>query len=412
MLKKTLLKIIKNPFTRTAKHLLVSLRNKVFRVVCDILPVKNDTILFESYMASSYACSPRAIYEYILNEPKYNNFRFVWVFREPNKYTFLTDNGRTSLVKYRSFKYYASLARSKYWIVNGWIPTLIRKKPSQIMVQTWHGTPLKRLRNDLIPETKHATLSYEQQVKSNKIDASRYDYFVSPSRFASQAFRSAFALEELGKKDIIIETGYPRNDFLFTYKSQDVDSVKQKLNIPGDKKIILYAPTWRDDQHDKKDGFIYNLEIDFNYLKRKLGDEYVILFRAHYNIAKEFDFKSHEGFVYDVSGVDEVNELYIISDLLITDYSSVFFDYANLKRPMIFYMYDLEHYEKQLRGFYFDVRELPGPIVKTNEELAEAIVNVEKIKKDYAKSYKVFNKKYNYLDDAHASQRVVERVIG
>ena len=117
------------------------------------------------------------------------------------------------------------------------------------------------------------------------------------------------------------------------------------------------------------------------------------------------------GFVYDVSKVDDINELYVISDMLITDYSSVFFDYANLKRPIIFYMYDLEHYRDKSNGFYIDVEtELPGRIIKTDDDLIKEIIRVTKDFK-YDEQYKRFNQTYNYLDDGNASQRVVEEVI-
>ena len=145
-------------------------------------------------------------------------------------------------------------------------------------------------------------------------------------------------------------------------------------------------------------------------LKEKIGDKYIVLFRPHYFIANVFDFEKYKGFVYDVSEIDDINELYIITDLLITDYSSVFFDFANLKRPMIFYMYDLEHYRDKSNGFYIDLEELPGKITETQEELEQEIERIDKEFK-YDEKYKRFNEKYNYLDDGKASKRVVEEII-
>ncbi len=123
-----------------------------------------------------------------------------------------------------------------------------------------------------------------------------------------------------------------------------------------------------------------------------------------------FDFKKYEGFVYDVSNVDDINELYIISDILITDYSSVFFDYANLKRPIIYHMYDLEHYRDESNGFYIDLDELPGKITRKDDELIDEI---KRCSEDflYGEKYEMFNKKYNYLDDGQASKRVVGKII-
>ena len=146
-------------------------------------------------------------------------------------------------------------------------------------------------------------------------------------------------------------------------------------------------------------------------MREKLGDEFIILFRPHYFVASVFNFDKYKGFVYNASDVDDINDLYVISDILITDYSSVFFDYANLKRPMIFYMYDLDYYRDESNGFYFDVEEnLPGKIVKTDDDLIDEIIRISKEFK-YDKKYEEFNKKFNYLDDGEASKRVVETVI-
>ncbi len=204
--------------------------------------------------------------------------------------------------------------------------------------------------------------------------------------------------------------GYPRNDFLVNHTEKDVQEIKKRLGLENSaKKIILYAPTWRDNQHSASKGYTYKTEIDFEKLKTELGDEYVILFRAHYLVANSFDFGRYEGFVRDASGVDDINELYLISDMLITDYSSVFFDYAILERPIIFYMYDLEKYRDEIRGFYLRLEELPGVIVMTEDGLVELI----KLYKNRRNSdvHRVFNMKFNYLNDGQSSRRFVEDVL-
>ncbi len=157
-------------------------------------------------------------------------------------------------------------------------------------------------------------------------------------------------------------------------------------------------------------GYTYKTEVDFDKLRQALGDEYIILFRAHYLVANSFDFDKYKGFVYNVSKVNDINHLYVISDLLVTDYSSVFFDYGNLKRPEIFYMYDLDAYGSEIRGFYIDLDELPGPIVKTEDELIKAIKNA-KSDRSFDAKYEAFNAKFNYLDDGKAAQRVTDAII-
>ena len=133
--------------------------------------------------------------------------------------------------------------------------------------------------------------------------------------------------------------------------------------------------------------------------------DYVVLFRSHYFITNSLNLEKYKNFIYDVSNYNEINELYIISDMLITDYSSVFFDYANLNKPIIFYMYDLDLYKNKLRDFYLDLDMLPGKIVQNQKDLVREIKNVKKIKNEN------FKKKFNYLDDKNSSKRVVEAIF-
>lgn len=369
--------------------------------------VDDKMIFFEAYDGRNYACSPKAIYEYMINNKKYKDYKFVWAFKYPNKYKF-DDN--TIVVKSNSKECFKYLASSKYWIVNSLIDVAIKKKENQIYLQCWHGTPLKKLRYDI--EVKGSVLNTIEEIrKRNDLDAIKFDYFISPSKFCTEKFTSAFNLEKLGKKNIIIEKGYPRNDYLFNYKKDDINRIKKDLKLPKDKKIILYAPTFRDNQHTSGVGYTYNLGIDFDKMKNELSRDYIILFRTHYFVSNSFDFSKHENFIYDVSRYDDINELYIISDLLITDYSSVFFDFANLRRPMLFYMYDLDDYKNNLRDFYFDLKILPGPIVKQEDDLIKEIKNVYRYGKIYDKKYKKFNEKFNYLDDGNSSKRVVEVIF-
>lgn len=381
-----------------------------YKIITLGIKVDEKTIIFACFNGKSYSCSPKAIYKYMLSSKKYKDYKYIWAFRNPENYKELENNRNTKLVKIHSKKYKKYLAKAKYWIFNYKIPDYIYPKKNQIFVQCWHGTPLKRLGCDL--EHFDNVLNTMKGIKKRyKIEASKFSYFISPSKFASEKFISAWNLKETGKENIILEEGYPRNDFLFNYTKNDEENIKKKLGIEKDnRKIILYAPTYRSDQHETGVGYTYKEELDFTRLQKKIGDKYIILFRPHYFIANSFDFEKYKGFVYNVSNIDDINELYIISDMLITDYSSVFFDYANLKRPIIFYMYDLDHYRDDSNGFYIDLNELPGKIVKTQEELEDEINNIN-INFKYDEKYRKFNEKYNYLDDGNASKRVVEKLI-
>ena len=381
-----------------------------YKIITLGIKVDEKTIIFACFNGKSYSCSPKAIYKYMLSSEKYKDYKYIWAFRNPENYKELENNRNTKLVKIHSKKYKKYLAKAKYWIFNYKIPDYIYPKKNQIFVQCWHGTPLKRLGCDL--EHFDNVLNTMKGIKKRyKIEASKFSYFISPSKFASEKFISAWNLKETGKENIILEEGYPRNDFLFNYTKNDEENIKKKLGIEKDnRKIILYAPTYRSDQHETGVGYTHKEELDFTRLQKKIGDKYIILFRPHYFIANSFDFEKYKGFVYNVAGIDDVNELYIIADMLITDYSSVFFDYANLKRPMLFYMYDLEHYRDKSNGFYIDLDELPGPITKTQEDMTKEILRLDKEFK-YDEKYEKFNNKYTYLDDGNASKRVLEEVI-
>ena len=147
-------------------------------------------------------------------------------------------------------------------------------------------------------------------------------------------------------------------------------------------------------------------------MREELGDQYAVILRTHYYIADKIDTTGLEGFVFNESSYDDISELYLISDILITDYSSVFFDFANLKRPMLFYTYDLEKYRDMLRGFYLDIEtEVPGPLLFTTDEVIDAIKNIDSITEKYADKYVEFYDRFCHIDDGHSSERICELVF-
>lgn len=367
------------------------------------------TIMFGAYNGKSYACSPKAVYEYMISDDRFSDYDFIWMLDAPEEYKVLEKNANTILVKSGTPECEKYLHKSKYWIFNFRALDYWKPKKTQIYVQCWHGTPLKRLGYDII-NSDNVMNSIKEIREKYRNDTKRFNYMISPCDFVTEKFSSAWNLKKYGKEKAVLQIGYPRNDFLNTYTKIDVNNIKDNLGIGGiDKKIILYAPTWRDNQHDPEKGYVYENPIDFNYIKEKLEDDYIILFRAHYLVADSFNFDEYDGFIYDVSYYDDINELYIIADLLVTDYSSVFFDYAILTRPMIFYMYDMEEYRDEMRGFYIDLGKLPGPIVKTEEELVKSIVNIESTV--IKERIDTFNNEYNTMNDGHAAERLVETIV-
>lgn len=396
---------------KVSRWLLYHYRYLVYAFIKAANKTDAKTICFKAFNGKSYSCSPKAIYEYMLTQEQFKDFKFIWVFKEPEKHRYLEKNPNTTLVQDSTRAYLKAMAVSKYWIHNYRVSDHIYPKENQIYVQCWHGTPLKKLGYD-ITKGDNVLNSIEEIRFKYKVDAAKFKAILSPSRFASEKFISAWNLKAIGKENCVIEQGYPRNDKLFHADEADRQRVRKALGIEGvNKKIIFYAPTWRDNQHDSTIGYTYKTEVDFDKLKEALGEEYIILFRAHYLVANSFDFEKYSGFVYDVSSYDDINDLYIVSDLLITDYSSVFFDYANLRRPMLFYMYDFDSYKNEMRDFYFDIDELPGPIVKDEDSLIEAIRGLDRYMLAYGEKYIAFHNKFNYLDDGHASARVMDAVM-
>lgn len=396
----------KNVYARKVMRVLV---NTYRRLKYDFLTrnvtVDEKTIAFNSFNGKFYSCTPRAIYEYMLQDERFSDYKFIWVVRDLEKYSYLCENANTTIVRNCTKEYAKALASAKYWIFNYRIYDYIYPKKEQNYVQCWHGTPLKRLGYD-IEVSQNAMNSREEIRYKYRTDAEKFSYILSPSAFASEKFASAWNLNDTGQSEKIMEVGYPRNDFISNYKQEEVIKIKNELGIPLDKKVLLYAPTWRDNQHVSGVGYVYSNPVDFAKMQEILGSEWVILFRAHYLVANAFEFDKYEGFVYNASGHDDINELYIISDMLVTDYSSVFFDYAILKRPVLFYMYDLEEYANDVRGFYIDLTELPGPIVTTEEEFIDKVKNVNEWFA-FDDRYRKFDQKFNYLNDGNACSRFV-----
>ncbi len=370
------------------------------------------TVFFKSFKGASYTCSPKAIYEYMRDTPGFEEYTFIWAFYDPDEYLFLLEDERTHLVHSYGKQFEQALHRSKYWIVNYRLEYHIVPSKDQVYVQCWHGTPLKKLGYDL-KNSDNAMNSSEEIWDKYRVDAARFRYLISPSPFATERFSSAWNLSEWGRKDAIIEEGYPRNDFLINCGPEEAGRIRREIGIPDEdrRRILLYAPTWRDNQYNAATGYVYDLALDPERLRRELSDDFIILMRLHYLVSNSLDLTGYEGFIYDLSDYDDINHLYIVSDALITDYSSVFFDYANLRKPIIFYMYDIEEYRDEIRGFYVSPDELPGEIVTDEDGLIRA---VKELPADFVpdEKYTAFNRRFDPLDDGHVCERVVKRIFG
>ncbi|ANU27651.1 CDP-glycerol--glycerophosphate glycerophosphotransferase [Planococcus versutus] len=382
-----------------------SYTRRLFRAVFVILgklPKKKNLVVFESFHAKQFSDNPRAIYEYM--KEHYPRHNLLWsVDKSAVK---LFEEFRLPYIQRFTLKWFWTFPRAQYWVNNVRLPRWMPKPKGTVYLQTWHGTPLKKLGLDI--EEVHMPNTETGSYKKNFIlESEKWDYLISPNPYSTEIFKRAFHYN--GK---VIESGYPRNDVLTNYSATLISNLKKELGIAEEKKIMLYAPTWRDNEFYQKGKYKFEFQFDLQNWKKEFGDEWVLLSRMHYLVAENFDFSAYEGMVYDVSSYPDIRDLYLASDLLITDYSSVFFDYAILNRPVIFFMYDLENYRDQLRGFYIDIEnDAPGPIVQTEQELFQAIHVLKDSNIQLDAKFTEFKNRFSSLEDGHATQRVVKAFL-
>jgi CDP-glycerol glycerophosphotransferase len=295
------------------------------------------------------------------------------------------------------------------------MPEWIDPKPEQVFVQCWHGTPLKCLGFDVKVDSTAALNTVNELSGRFYIDAKKWNYLLSPSTYTSERLLSAFGASELPNIHVL-EKGYPRNDSIInTLSSHDSESkifhIKQSLCVDSNKKVLLYAPTWRASQYKSGQGYVGQNYLDFELIAKTLSKEWIVLLRTHYYITNSSELGSDDSFLIDVSQHNDVNDLYIIADVLLTDYSSVLFDYANTERPTIYHWPDFEEYRDQLNGFYFDPLLLPGPKCTSTLEVIREIQNISTWKERVGDDDAAFRQDFCYLDDGNASNRVIKEIV-
>lgn len=324
----------------------------VFRIAGLFVPVDEKMVLFVSFMGKSFNDSPKAIYDFMNSQPGYQDLRCIWAFEHPEKYPEL------ETVKIDTPAYFNRALKAKYWITNTNIERGLHfKKKKQIYLNTWHGIALKHIGNDC-PGRKDFNFR-------------SVNFLVVSGDYDEKVFRSAFR----AKEESYLRCGMPRNEELWLANEDRKKSLRSKLNIPESKKVLLYAPTWRDSTDGGK-SYSIKPPIHFEEWKKQLGDDYIVLFRAHHQTTKILGVEFNE-FVRDASDYPAVNDLMIASDLLITDYSAIAFDYSILCKPILCYAYDYDSYLKD-RGTYFEIDErYPNKSCRTEEDLLRRIVSID-----------------------------------
>jgi CDP-glycerol glycerophosphotransferase len=338
-----------------------------------------------------YSDNPRVLYEAMRREADIHHH--VWLSSDRHAATFPHD---TATVPIGTPAASAALESADLVVANCHLQLdAWRKRADARYLQTWHGTPLKRIHRSAVSQPGPGVMDEIDE------DISRWDLLIAPSRPGAELLSAAF-----GYHGTILETGYPRNDLL---NAPDRDQrrrwLRDRLEIPEDATAVLYAPTYRDDDVDEHDT---PLPLDTAQLMHQLGGDFHLMLRRHYFLDHREPHSGTER-VHDVSSYPEISELYLAADVLVSDYSSTLFDFAVTGKPIVLYAYDLEHYRDRLRGFTLDLmQEAPGPIVLTQSELLEALSDLAAVRAESAVRYQAFRSQYCALEDGHATERVLE----
>jgi CDP-glycerol glycerophosphotransferase len=353
-------------------------------------PLTN-AVLFESFQGKVIGDSPYDIFLGLQIERP--DLKFIWVTAPATKAP-----AGSSGVAFGSPAYLRALATSKYLVNNSNFPPYFRKALGQVYLQTWHGTPLKRLGRDIAQN--NLTKSYLDTMDR---EAKAWDFLISPNAFCTDIFPGCF-----GYAGEILETGYPRNDKLSTATAEDRQRIRESIGVSDPSvTLVMYAPTWRDYSRTATGNWQSVSYLDENLW---LPEGFKLIYRGHSNTHEAHKDGGNDRFI-DVTRYPNITDLYIAADALITDYSSVMFDYTVTGKPVIFMTPDLERYRAE-RGFYFDFEaEAPGPILNTQDEVLLALETLDEISRNYQNKYRNWQLKFDAREDGKAASRVIAKVF-
>ncbi|MFB6889949.1 CDP-glycerol glycerophosphotransferase family protein [Kitasatospora sp. NPDC056327] len=360
-----------------------------------------EAVLYDVFGGRGYADSPRAVHTELARRGA------------PLEHLWTVDDAQAELppgvraVRVWSPEWYRALATSRYLVGNTHFPDFLRRRPGQVVVQTWHGALLKRIAHDV----DNPWLADHGYLAALDRETPHWSVLLSPSPFATPILRRAFRY-----RGEILESGYPRNDVLARPDPRRAAAVRRRLGVPEGRRVVLYAPTWREDRpRPDGDGFRLDLRLDLALARRALGDDHVLLLRPHAHVREPLA-GTGDGFAIDCADYPDVQELLLVADVLVTDYSSILFDFAITGRPVLFFTYDLAHYRDSLRGFAFDFEaQAPGPLLGDPAALVAALREVADAggapPAGYAGRYRRFREVHCALDDGGAARRAVDRML-
>jgi CRISPR system Cascade subunit CasB len=354
------------------------------------LPLRNRAV-FAAYWGRGHSCNPGALETAFRTHAPH--IRTAWIARPEHHHTI---PAATRRLRPNTAAYWTALARSKYLVNNVNFDRRLVKRPGQVMIQTQHGTPLKHMGLDLQERPAAARdMDFGELLKG----VDKWDHVLSPNRHTTLTWERVYP-----GSYTTLAYGYPRNDVFQQATSADVARLRESLGIPQDTIALLYAPTHRDYRR------VQRAHIDLDRVLRRLGPRFVVLARAHY--WHEGPLTAHtSGRVIDVTDHPSVESLCLASDALVTDYSSLMFDYANLDRPIVIHADDWEAYEAA-RGTYFDLRAFPpGAVARSEDELIDIFATDHWRGSRSTQLRTAFRERFCPYDDGRAAERVVRHVV-
>jgi CDP-glycerol glycerophosphotransferase (TagB/SpsB family) len=354
-----------------------------------------DAVFFESFFGRSATCNPRAIdAEVARRRPDLPRYWSV------DDRSIAVPDGAIALAI--GTKEWWRVRESARWIVtNEWLRGRYVKKPFQTVLQTWHGSMYKRIGMD----RGGAGFLHGGHSDRARAERANWDMFISQNGDTTPIIQQAYEFQG-ADASAVLEIGYPRNDELTAIDPARVALIRERIGIPAGRRVVMYAPTWREASQ--------NVELlSLVTLAKKLGEGFAFLQRGHVRTLEEGETVASSA-VIDVSTYPQINELYMAADLLITDYSSMMFDYSVTGRPMLFYTPDIEEYtDPKVRGAYFDLEEVaPGPVVRTVPEDVDLLRTIDAWAPTFTDRYAAWQKRFNHHDDGHASARAVDALFG
>lgn len=361
--------------------------------ICGLLPIQRNKVLFSSYYGRGYSDSPKAICQALLDDRA--DLRLCWLVKSESEAATLPE-GVTPIDQNNPLERIYAYSTSRIWVDNC-RKFVRRKRAGQFYLQTWHGFALKRIEADAVQALDDA------YIQGSKADAAQTDLIVSGSRFMTGLYRNSFWYD-----GSVEELGTPRNDIFFRENRDISDKIRQTLHIPKNRKLALYAPTFRGNH--AIDCYAIDPERFCRACESRFGGGWTVLIRLHPNVAAQseglFDYNGDT--LVDATGYPDMQELLAGVDLLVTDYSSSMFDYALSRKPCVQFALDIAEYTRE-RNFYFPLDELPFPLAKSNDELVQAIEEYDA--QGWSERLDRFFSDNGVCEDGAAAQRCAQWIL-